>query len=160
MKGKNIILVAISIVLSFVLGCFFIIKKIIDNEEMRDSLKRIIGDKIERFLYGENLMVKDRSKVTYQNYYNYSKENRSVFDDFNNIVFDSYKEAKKTLDSMNHIIECYGTVTIADFYDVCDVASLTYKDTQYGWRNLSKCRVIRLTRGYKLDLPKPRKIVA
>ena len=52
----------------------------------------------------------------------------------NEAFFSSYTEAEETLLEMNDIIERYGWVTIADFYDLVG-ANHIYRDTKCGWKD-------------------------
>lgn len=66
----------------------------------------------------------------------------------------SRKEAKDILNCMREIIDRYGFVTLADFYDLTDKRSC-YLDLKKGWYSLSKARVslVRRHGNYRMKLP-------
>ena len=66
----------------------------------------------------------------------------------------SRKEAICILNCMREIIDRYGLVTLADFYDLTDRRSC-YLDNKKGWYSLSNARVslIRWHGNYRIKLP-------
>ena len=66
----------------------------------------------------------------------------------------SRKEAKLILKYMQEIIDRYGLVTLADFYDLIDIRAV-YTDNKKIWRSLTGARVslIRRKGGYRIKLP-------
>ena len=66
----------------------------------------------------------------------------------------SRMEAKIILDSMQEIIDAYGYVTLADFYDLIDIKSV-YTDSKIGWCSLTGARVslFRKHGSYIIELP-------
>lgn len=67
----------------------------------------------------------------------------------------SRKEAKIILKYMQEIIDRYGFVTLADFYDLIDNRTV-YTDTKKIWRSLTGARVSLIKRrkgGYRIKLP-------
>ena len=67
----------------------------------------------------------------------------------------SRKEAKIILKYMQEIIDRYGFVTLADFYDLID-NRVVYTDTKKIWRSLTGARVslIKRRKGvYRIKLP-------
>lgn len=67
----------------------------------------------------------------------------------------SRKEAKQILVYMQDIIDRYGVVTLADFYDLEDYTKAVYLDNKYGWHSLRGARVslIRIGGAYRMKLP-------
>lgn len=67
----------------------------------------------------------------------------------------SRKEAKLILKYMQEIIDRYGFVTLADFYDVEGSNVAVYTDNKKGWRSLAGARVslIRRKGRYRIKLP-------
>ena len=66
----------------------------------------------------------------------------------------SRKEAKDILNAMRELIDRYGFVTLAEFYELMGSNSC-YLDNHRGWRSLSNARVS-LTRrhgNYRMKLP-------
>lgn len=66
----------------------------------------------------------------------------------------SREEAKLILKYMQEIIDRYGNVTLADFYDLIDIRCV-YTDTKKGWRSLTGTRVSLMRRkgSYRIKLP-------
>lgn len=158
MKGKSIILVGTGIIIGFISCGVFTIKKILENDRMRITLKQIISDKIGWLLFGDTSRTKNRSNISYQSYYE-SKRSRQVFyDNFLNVIFSSHKDAEDVLNGMKVFIKRYGFVTIADFYDLCGICKFNGNNSKYGWIDIDECEIIQIRAGYKIDLPKPKQI--
>lgn len=62
------------------------------------------------------------------------------------IEFDSANDANDVLSYMIDSVEQYGLVTVADFYELSDVAS-KFTDHQFGWTNLDGVRVVPIRGG-------------
>lgn len=67
----------------------------------------------------------------------------------------SKKEAKLILEYMHEIIDRYGYVTLADFYDLTDNKKACWLDNTEGWRSLQGARVSsrRKDGAYRILLP-------
>ena len=72
-------------------------------------------------------------------------------------VFDSRSSAEKVLEDLNDVMKLYGTVRVADMYDLVGETS-PYTANDYGWKNLNTALVVRVCNGYKLRLPSPIRI--
>lgn len=73
--------------------------------------------------------------------------------EYEDILFDSISDAHDVLDTMIDIIERYGHVTVADFYDLID-KECKWTENKYGWTNLGAARVKRVHGGYIIEFPK------
>lgn len=68
------------------------------------------------------------------------------------------EDAVAVLDEMRDVIEQYGQVSVADYYDLIGFDP-EITDNSYGWTDLSSARVVSVygrevnNRGYQLDLP-------
>lgn len=78
-------------------------------------------------------------------------------DQYNELVFDTETEAAKTLANAQAILDKWGSVTVADVYDMTDVMAC-YLDGVYGWTDLRKAEIVKNTNGYVLRMPESRKI--
>lgn len=78
-------------------------------------------------------------------------------DQYNELMFDTEVEAEKVLAEARAILDRYGSVTVADVYDMTDVMT-DYLDGVYGWTDLHKAEIIKNTNGYVLRMPESRKI--
>lgn len=74
--------------------------------------------------------------------------------DFGEIVLEQRVEAQEVLDRMIDQVRDYGSVSVADLYDMLDITS-EFTDNKWGWVDLDNAR-IRPSRGeYLLELPRP-----
>lgn len=78
-------------------------------------------------------------------------------DQYNELVFDTEAEAEKVLAEARAILDRYGSVTVADVYDMTGVMTY-YLDGVYGWTDLHKAEIVKNTNGYVLRMPESRKI--
>lgn len=78
-------------------------------------------------------------------------------DQYNELVFDTEVEAEKALAEARAILDRYGSVTVADVYDMTAVMTC-YLDSLYGWTDLRKAKIVKSTNGYILRMPESRKI--
>lgn len=76
-------------------------------------------------------------------------------------IFESISRADDVLDHMKEILDIYGNVTVADFYDLVGYPN-EYEDTKRGWTSLENVRTGEYTRlidnesvRYRLILPEP-----
>lgn len=75
--------------------------------------------------------------------------------DFGEIVIQSRQEAEEVIDRMFDILSRYGTVTVADLYELTGIQS-GHTDTKWGWTSLRGAKAARLrTGGFLLELPDP-----
>ena len=73
---------------------------------------------------------------------NETKEERKHTFKADDIVFDTYNDAQKTLSAMREIVDNYGQVSIGDFYDIAGVDCKPYLYHRMGWKNLSDAKII------------------
>lgn len=76
--------------------------------------------------------------------------------DFGEIVIATRQEAEEVLERMYDVLSRYGTVTVADLYELTGIQG-SHTDLKWGWRLLSGARVegLRGQGGYLLALPDP-----
>jgi hypothetical protein len=87
-------------------------------------------------------------------YFDYSRQSEPTrhhkSENVSNVVrvieFDSANDANDVLSYMIDSIDQYGLVTVADFYELSDVAS-KFTDHQFGWTNLDGVRVVPIRGG-------------
>lgn len=99
------------------------------------------------------------SKVSYRSYYD-NPDNRgtsarakSVYD-YDDIIFNSRGEAEEVLDRMDELVELYGNVSVAEFYDLAGVSS-EYTSNKYGWTDIHTAKIVRVSGdGYMIKLPR------
>lgn len=72
---------------------------------------------------------------------------------YEDLRFETAKEAEEVLDSMQGMIDQYDAVSILALYEMCGING-DYTDNRYGWENLASATVGRDRDGYYLNLPK------
>ena len=119
--------------------------------ESYDDRRRNSND----YWYGSRRYVDNRmSSSRGRDYTDYSKRSEKPLhhrsENVSNVVrvieFDSANDANDVLSYMIDNIEQYGLVTVADFYELSDVAS-KFTDHQFGWTNLDGVRVVPIRGG-------------
>ena len=84
----------------------------------------------------------------------YSEVRSRTGHNYDDIVFDSRGKAEYVLKCMREAIGEYGTVSIADMYDLAGLTDYDYTNNTYGWTNLRNAEPIRVRDGYMIKLPK------
>ena len=140
------------------------IKSYIVTTVIIPAIKKAIMDAMDMLLYGEtgsSRKAGSASKVSYRNFYDKGTDRRdsrptrvSGFD-YDNIIFAGRGDAEACLDAMFEIISTYGTVSVADLYDLADMPPTNnYMLDRYGWADLSGSTTVRVRDGYTLKLPR------
>lgn len=131
---------------------------------VKKAISDIVTTGIDMILYGEAGRSKRNGstpKVSYRQYYNQSSDTvragsangrRSI--DYDDILFDTRGDAETVLDAMQDIIGQYGTVSIADLYELAHVPNDNFTLNRYGWANLNGAQAVRVRDGYILKLPR------
>lgn len=88
-----------------------------------------------------------------------SERRRYIRKDMESIILETRGEAEEVIDHMYDILENYGSVSIADLYELVGI-SPSFTDHGYGWRSLKGCGIekIRSRHGeteYEIVLPRP-----
>lgn len=148
------------------------IKSYVCNDVLIPSIKQAVSDivsnTINLLFYGDagrsRRNVADR--VSYKNYNSYSsysnpsnnyqtQRNNAAFM-FENVCFNSRREAVDVLDRMFEILDLYGVVSVSDVNQLVGISG-SFTDNNYGWTVLnsngnyiSSCRD-----GFELNLPRP-----
>lgn len=130
------------------------------------QIKKMLDDSWHMFLFpngGNNRTTKDRaSRISYRNFYDsrddYPTEATKPMPanamDYDDVVFETRGKAERVLEGMYEMLETYKVVSVADFYDLAEIADFTHTTNKYGWTNLSSARVISYGREYKIRLPR------
>ena len=134
---------------------------------IKKAISDIVKNGVDMILYGESGQNKKRtyaSTVSYRDYYDNGGRGASRFDDpprartrvgynFDDIILETRGEAEEVLSSMDELIETYGSVSVADMYDLVGI-SCEYTDNKYGWKNIRTAEPVRVRDGYMLKLPR------
>ena len=141
------------------------------SEVVYKSIKKFVYDMvtngIDMLLYGETSHAKANnngvSKISYSSYYSGYKSNSdslrttttnaSVFD-YDNIIFSNRGDAEAVLSTMLELIDQFGVVSVADYFELARVNTQNYTANKYGWTSLRNAQVMRCKDGYILKLPK------
>lgn len=126
-------------------------RAIFGDSYINDDRRRISND----YWNGSRRYVDNRMSASRgRGYVDYSGQSERPLhhksDNVSNIVrvieFDSANDANEVLSYMIDSVEQYGLVTVADFYELSDVAS-KFTDHQFGWTNLDGVRVVPIRGG-------------
>lgn len=102
---------------------------------------------------------KGNSSTPYVSYRDYSsRSSGSDFTerrryDFEYDVIESRSEAEEILEQMSDLIDTYDSVSVADVYEMLGKKT-NYTDFDYGWTNIASAKIIRVSNGYVLKLPR------
>lgn len=129
---------------------------------IKKAVSDVVTNGIDMILYGGNGRTgrnTGTSKVSYRNYYDRRDDDRPSHTsvrarfDYDDIIFESRGEAEAVREQMMDVIDKYGFVTVADMYDMADLAQ-PYTSNKYGWTNIRNAETVRVREGYVLKLPK------
>ena len=128
---------------------------------IKKAVSDIVKNGIDMILYGSVSPMRSNSTANRISYSKYYDDNRNTVRDSraksgfrsDDIIFDNRGEAEIVLSKMDEIIDTYGIVTIADFYDLAGVTG-DYTTNNYGWTNIRNAEVVRVRDGYIIKMPK------
>jgi hypothetical protein len=145
----------------------------------KDMVADAFSQGIERMLFGEARSTSRRTGARpggngYISYNRYSPSNSQRRDeprernsgpsrrarathDFDEIILATRAEAQEVVDRLFDIVAKYGTVSVADLYELVGVTG-SYTDDKWGWTDIRGASVARISSGYLLDLPQPEPI--
>lgn len=106
------------------------------------------------------------SYTNYNSYYRGSSYNRSSSDrgnyyeenskiDYRHIVLRNRDDAEAVIDQMQRRIEDQGSASIADLFDLIDVAG-QYTDNNWGWTDPREIGIRRIAEGFLIDVAEAR----
>lgn len=99
---------------------------------------------------------KKRNKISYEDYY--SKGSRTCAFGIDQVSFGSRKEAANVLHRLADILDQYGTVTVADFYNEAELNDPHRYNVYYGWKDIGDAYVVKVRSGWSISLPGPIKL--
>lgn len=130
------------------------IKKLV-IDTVTDGINMILNGGTGRGHRGTNA-----SYVSYRQYSDQRDSNRHGNEsrgrsgyNYDDIILESRGEAEDVLSRMDELIDMYGTVSVADMYDLVG-KTCNYTDNKYGWTNIRNAEPVRVRDGYMLKLPK------
>lgn len=133
---------------------------------IKKAISDIVTNGVDMLLYGESGGSKPATKsaasrVSYRSYYD-SPSNRletrsinraSIGYNYDDVLLDNRGEAESVLARMDELMETYGLVSVADFYDLVGITG-NYTDNKYGWTDIRSASIVRTRDGYMIKLPK------
>lgn len=140
----------------------------------RDMIADAVSQGVERIIFGEARSSSRRAAVSRPSafgggnnsvpYNRYSSNRREdprpsisrqarARHEFDEIIIPTRAEAEEVLDSMYNILSRYEQVSVKDLYELTGV-EFHHTDEKWGWTDLRGARVVRVSNGYLLDLPK------
>lgn len=69
-------------------------------------------------------------------------------------LFQSYEDAENVVSSMLDILDRYGSVTVAEYYELCGVRA-EYPDEDWGWIKFRRLEPRKVREGYVVDMEPP-----
>lgn len=141
------------------------VKSYIFSDVLVPAIKKllydIVNDGASMLLFGNTSAGRKKtigSNVSYRQFYDTKVDDRrpvpSSRFDYDDLIFESRGEAEAILSRMDEVIDVYGSVTVADLYDMCELTA-PYTSNRYGWSNIQTAEVARLRDGgYVLKLPR------
>ena len=141
------------------------IKSYIFSDVLVPAIKKllydIVNDGASMLLFGNTSSCRKKTigtNVSYRQFYVSKVEDRRPVSssrfDYDDLIFESRGEAEAALSKMDEVIDAYGTVSVADLYDMCELTA-PYTSNKYGWSNIQTAEVARLRDGgYVLKLPR------
>ncbi len=90
---------------------------------------------------------------------NRARASRSSRSRLDAVVFGTVSEAQQVLGIMSEILEKYGEVTVADFYDIAGLENHAQAtDNAWGWYNLENTSISRSRDGFEISFPKSQQL--
>lgn len=139
------------------------VKSYIWNDVLVPLVKKAIDDTVHSILYGEKEYPKknnNASNVSYRSYYDkpdtrrdYNSQGKQTAYSCDDVIIETRGEAEEVLDRMEELIDIYGLISVADFYDLVGVSG-NYTDNKYGWTDLRSATAVQMKDGYIIKLPK------
>ena len=123
----------------------------------------IVKDGIDIVIYGGTRRDKNDRGSFRGNYVNYSRYSDRERDrdsvrpryQVDEIILDNRTDAEMVLDTLEDMIDRYGEVPVAAFYEMVNMPS-SHTDEKYGWTSMANARIDRVRDGYSLRMPRVR----
>lgn len=141
------------------------IKSRVVSDVVIPTVKNVFFDIFEIILGGGRSRPKTGSptRVSYRQYYDEPRSRdviatspRAVYD-YDDVIIPNRGEADAALTQLCDILETYGMVSVADYYESVGINDYEYTANKYGWTNLSTTDIVRARDGgYMLRLPAAR----
>lgn len=114
--------------------------------------------------YSSNGRISTASKVSYRKFYDDRRDDRSSYSDsrsrarfdYDDIGFETRREAEEVRDRMMESIERYNYVSVADMYDMADLTA-PFTSNKYGWTkvtDVARADIVKVDGDYVIKLPR------
>lgn len=132
----------------------------------KNTIQEMVQSGIEMLLFGERRSKsRDRggsTKISYGNYYRDREERRdrprpsyrNKFD-LSEIFFKRGDEADEVLSNLQHSLEEYEAVTVADFFDEANIDGASWAHHKWGWTDLRGAYCTHTRNGWQIIFPDP-----
>lgn len=138
---------------------------------VKDTVANLIKGSIDMLLYGEirssgrSGRRTNASRVSYRDFYDDRRDDRrdSRRDrsnsrlSYDDISFESRGDAEDVLAAMDDILESYGVVRVADFFELAGKTG-SYVNQDYGWTNLASAKIEMYRGDFYIKLPRPKPV--
>lgn len=131
---KNVLLLSSGVGVGFIVGSVYVTKKFLDDREVASLLAKKTAEKVVDYIYG-----KAEDPVKRSDYTRY-KKTFNPDEVLEPVIFDTKQEAEEVLEGMKNILETYGYVTVADYFELAGIP-VNYKFHLYGWTDLDDARL-------------------
>ena len=135
---------------------------------IKKAISDLVTNGVDMLLYGKASGPRSSSssisKVSYGSYY--SKPEREVVRagsdgssvTYDDIIFSSRGDAEAVITAMEDVIGKYGSVSVADFFELSDVPAPNYTLNKYVWTSVRNAQVLRCRDGYIIKMPRAKAI--
>lgn len=132
-----------------------VLKYVLNDDGVCSVISDKISNRIVKTIYRDDRVPRRNcgSRVSYRRYRR-ERFNRKMDLEYDDVIFETRKDALNALEKMSDIIFDYGFATVADLYDLNNI-DCPYTASKYGWTNLRNCEVLNTDKGYVINLPKP-----
>lgn len=138
------------------------IKDFLIDDILIPSVKKIISDSVDMFLYGgssdhgRSSHISDR--ISYRSFYDKRddrgrKKSRRGTYNYEDPILESRRDAEHVLERLDEIIDQYDVVSVLDLYDLCGLET-NPTDDDYGWTNIRNAKIVREKNGFMIKMPK------
>lgn len=143
-------------------------KTYILSEFLIPGIKKGIEEIVHVCFWGERSDRRDSrrlpaSRVSYRSYYEREDDRRKDYSttssrlrngyDYDDVIIPSRKDAEEVLLRMDELIDTYGIISVADFYEMVGVTG-SWTDNKYGWTDIRDATVIKVRDGWVIKLPR------
>ena len=133
---------------------------------VKDTLSDILHSTIDILVSGDSYGYsrsirnrKEKDRVSYNKISNRKRQDEdrdyaSPREYLKEVIFEEAGDAEEILDTLVTAIDDAGYVSVADYYEACNIPS-NFTDNKRGWDTLASARVKRVKGGYIINLPRP-----